>query len=162
MTERRYDDDEVALILHRAVEATTTSPERAPGMGLTLAELKEIGAEAGISRTGIEMAARTLEVREDPPATGAVLGLPTTVQLERVVPVRLDDEHLPQLLDLIRSEFARQGSWKRSLADSNGVPEAGPAGATYPSGAKANRRASGCSATTATACWRAHSGSGRS
>ncbi len=109
MTERRYDDDEVALILHRAVEATTTNPERAPGMGLSLGELKEIGAEAGISRAGIEMAARTLDVREDPPATGSILGFRTTVQLERVVPVRLDAEHLPQLLDLIRNEFARQG-----------------------------------------------------
>ena len=109
MVERRYDDDEVALILHRAVEATADGSEREPGKGLTLAELKEIGAEAGISRTEIDMAAWTLDVREDPPETGAVLGLPTTVQLERVVPVRLEDEHLPQLLDLIRSELARQG-----------------------------------------------------
>ena len=109
MTERRYDDDEVALILHRAVETTADGSEREPGKGLTLADLKEIGAEAGIAVAGIERAARTLDVRADSPATGAVLGMPTTVQLERVVPVRLKDEHLPQLLDLIRSELARQG-----------------------------------------------------
>ena len=109
MTERRYDDDEVALILHRAVDTAADGSEREPGKGLTLADLKEIGAEAGIAVAEIERAARTLDVREDPAATGAVLGMPTTVQLERVVPVRLEDEHLPQLLDLIRSELARQG-----------------------------------------------------
>ena len=38
-----------------------------------------------------------------------ILGLPPTVQIERVVPAKLDADLLPQLLDLIRSEFARQG-----------------------------------------------------
>lgn len=109
MPERRYDDDEVALILSRAVEAAADGPERAHGKGLTLADLKEIGAEAGIAVSRIEVAARALDVRRDPPETGSVMGMRTTVQLERVVPMGLQPEHLPQFLDLIRNEFARQG-----------------------------------------------------
>ena len=49
MPERRYGDDEVALIPSRAVEAAADGPDRMPGKGLTLVELKEIGAEAGIA-----------------------------------------------------------------------------------------------------------------
>lgn len=53
MTERRYGEEEVALILHRAVEAAATDQESGAGAGLTLAELKEIGAEAGIDASRI-------------------------------------------------------------------------------------------------------------
>ena len=35
--------------------------------------------------------------------------MPTTVQPDRVIPVRLEQEHLPLLLDVIHPEFARQG-----------------------------------------------------
>ena len=48
------------------------------------------------------------EPAPDSPARSA-MGFPPTVQLERVVPVRLEPEELPQLLDLIRNELARQG-----------------------------------------------------
>ncbi len=109
MAERRYSDEEVALILRRAVDPAADGSEGEPGRGLTLAELKEIGAEAGIDATRIETAAGSLALRRPRPVTGAVLGMPTTVQLERRVPVPLTRERLPELLNLIRSEFARQG-----------------------------------------------------
>ncbi len=109
MSERRYDEEEVALILHRAVEAAATDQEGGAGVGLTLAELKEIAAEAGIDASRVETAATSLEVRRERALTPSSLGLPPTVQIERVVPAKLDADLLPQLLDLIRSEFARQG-----------------------------------------------------
>lgn len=109
MTARRYDEEEVALILHRAVEAAARDQEGGTSAGLTLAELKEIAAEAGIDTTRIDEAATSLEVRRDGALTSSSVGLPPTVQMERVVPARLDDDLLPQLLDLIRTEFARQG-----------------------------------------------------
>lgn len=109
MAERRYSDEEVAVILRRAVDPTADGPEGAHGRGLTLAELKDIGSEAGIDAARIEVAAGSLAVRRDRPVTGAVLGMPTTVQLERRVPATVTKERLPHLLHLIRSEFARQG-----------------------------------------------------
>ena len=77
---------------------------------MTLSELKEIGVEAGIDAARIEKAARSLDRGDQRPLTRSVLGAPTTVRLDRFVPVRLEGQHLPQLLDVIRDEFARQGS----------------------------------------------------
>ena len=86
MTERRYGEEEVALILHRAVEAAATDQESGAGAGLTLAELKETGAEAGIDASRIEVAAKGLAIRRDDPATPSSTGFPPTEQLERVSP----------------------------------------------------------------------------
>lgn len=123
MSERRYDDEEVGLILRRAVE----SGEKAgvagdePGRGVTLAELQEIGAEAGIDVARIDEAASWLAEAGDQrkraasglpamvAAARSVIGLPPTVQMERVVQARLDPKRLPELLDVIRAEFSRQG-----------------------------------------------------
>lgn len=109
MAERRYSDEEVALILRRAVDPAADGSEGEQGRGLTLAELKEIGTEAGIDATRIETAAGSLTLRRPRPVTGVVLGMPTTVQLDRRVSAPLTRERLPELLNLIRTEFARQG-----------------------------------------------------
>ena len=109
MPELRYDEEEVALILHRAAEAGSPDSDGASGRDLTLAELTEIGAEVGIEAVRIEEAARSVELRRLRSPAGSAIGLPPTVQLERVVPIRLKPEHLPHFLDLIRNEFARQG-----------------------------------------------------
>jgi len=117
MTDRRFNEEEAAVILRRAVEAADEdSGDGGPdGKGLTLAELREIGAEAGIEAGRIEEAAASLvrsqerSVRRNEPAAASALGLATTVQLERVVPAKLDEERLPELFDIIRGEFARQG-----------------------------------------------------
>ena len=109
MPERRYDDEEVALILHRAADAGATDSDGASARGLTLGDLKEIAAEAGIEPTRIEEAARSVALHRTRSPARSAMGFPPTVQLERVVPVRLEPEELPQLLDLIRNELARQG-----------------------------------------------------
>lgn len=119
MSERRYDDEEAGLILRHAAEAS----ERAcavgddPGRGLTLTELREIGAEAGIDGARIDEAAALVVAGDQgkvarsslSAAARSALGMPPTVQMERVVQTRLDPERLPELLDVIRTEFSRQG-----------------------------------------------------
>ena len=52
MTDRRYNEDEVALILRKA----------AGGKGTSLSKLKEIGSEVGIEPSLIENAARVLNL----------------------------------------------------------------------------------------------------
>ncbi|MDH5643219.1 MAG: hypothetical protein OEY63_03380 [Gemmatimonadota bacterium] len=108
MTERRYNEDEVALILRNAVDAGTEDVPAAASKGLSLSELKEIGAEVGIDAARLEAAATALD-RRDVTQTGTVLRIPATMQLERVVGVRLEKDQLPRLLDVIRQELARQG-----------------------------------------------------
>ena len=117
MTDRRYNEDEVALILRKAVDAGADDRAGGSGKGMSLSELKEIGSEVGIDASLIENAARALDLRHSAPLTGSVLGMPTTVQLDRIIPVRLERDHLPQLLDVIRHEFARQGIVEEVLGD---------------------------------------------
>ncbi len=109
MPQRRYDEEEVALILHKATEDSSADHEGGSAGGLTLAELQEIGAEAGIDASRVEEAAKALTPRRARSPAAASKAFVPTMQLERVVPARVDPDHLPQLLDLIRNEFARQG-----------------------------------------------------
>jgi hypothetical protein len=59
---RRYGDKEVGLILRRATEFQRQEPaSAAEGGGLTLAELEEIAAEAGIDPRHLRRAASELD-----------------------------------------------------------------------------------------------------
>ena len=107
MTERRYDDEQVALILRRAADDTSAQGDQ--GRGLTLTDLKEIGSEAGIDPARIEAAATSLAHLRDGPPEASFTGFPPTIQFEQVIPVRLEAEVLPQLLDIIRNQTSRQG-----------------------------------------------------
>ena len=61
MSERQYNDEEVATIFERASETEHSGlPAPAEGKGLTLAELQDIGREVGISPESISIAARSL------------------------------------------------------------------------------------------------------
>lgn len=111
MTQRRYDEAEVAAIFQRAAEAPPPSVNAgaaASAHGLTLAELQQIGREVGIPADAIALAARTV----DPvaPATSrSFLGLPIgvahTVQLGR----RLSDEEWERLVVDLRETFDARG-----------------------------------------------------
>jgi hypothetical protein len=62
MSERHYNDDEVAAIFERASETEHTAlPVPAESKGLTLAALQEIGREVGISPESISLAAQSLD-----------------------------------------------------------------------------------------------------
>ncbi len=117
MGERRFNEKEIALILHRAVEVAADRGRagRAPDTGLTLAELKEIGAETGIEPSRIEAAAGELARRDAHISTTPSPGFTATIQMEKVVPGRIDRDELPHLLDIIRNELARQGIVKEVL-----------------------------------------------
>ncbi len=112
MTERRYNDDEVAAIFERASDSQNAGGGALPGSrggdGLTLAELEDIGREVGIPAPLIQRAARSLDVAE---RTGGrrMLGLPIgvshTVDLER----SLTDEEWHRLVVDLRETFDARG-----------------------------------------------------
>jgi hypothetical protein len=60
MTERRYTDEEVEQIFARAseTEQETTRQLRSASEGMTLAQLQQIGTEAGLSPDLVAQAAR--------------------------------------------------------------------------------------------------------
>lgn len=109
MTERRYSEEEVANIFERAAEAQRTGRRRlAPGDGMTLPELQEIGREVGLTPELVAQAARSLD-RPERSTSRTWLGLPIgvgrTVELDR----RLSDEEWEQLVVDLRQTFQARG-----------------------------------------------------
>lgn len=117
MTERRFTDKEVALILRRAadLEKRTASTAVASGKGLTLSDLREIAAEAGIDP---ELVSRAVTEMEGPKGirTGSLLAGPGTVQREvRAIPEELSREELADLIRVVDEEVRDQGTVQEAL-----------------------------------------------
>jgi hypothetical protein len=103
---RRYGDKEVGLILKRAAELQRQEPAAAAeGGGLSLAELEEIGAEAGIDPRLLRRAAEELE------ASGAAfagegaaraLGAPIAIKYERVLSGEFPESEFERLVPEIQ------------------------------------------------------------
>jgi len=114
MTDRRYNDDEVAAIFLKAAENPLPPP---PGLsrsdGLTLADLQEIGREVGIPAEAVVLAARSLDVDARTPST-TMLGLPISV--ERTVELNrwLTDAEWERLVVQLREVFKAKGTMSAS------------------------------------------------
>lgn len=133
MSERRYSDEEMALIFERASTDPEPGSERAlsgatgapaPAKGMTLRELQEIGAEAGISPEAVARAAGALTRTADAePGDGSALSRPIrtetspltiaavpaavgeSVELDRM----LTDAEWGEFVGLLRHTFQAQG-----------------------------------------------------
>ena len=114
MTDRRYNEDEVAAIFLKAAE----NPEGQPAAisrseGLTLTDLQDIGREVGIPAEAIVLAARSLDVDARTPST-TMLGLPISV--ERTVELNrwLSDAEWERLVVQLREVFSAKGRMSAS------------------------------------------------
>jgi hypothetical protein len=109
MSERKFNEAEVAAIFERAAEAQQTGQRQLPsGEGMTLAQLQEIGREVGIAPEQVASAANALE-RVGNPTSRRFLGLPIgvgrTVQLDR----KLTDDEWERLVVDLRETFDAKG-----------------------------------------------------
>lgn len=102
-----FTDREVREILKRAVEGGP-SREVVKRDGISLSELKAIGAEVGISPARLEVAARSV-VQRDGPRPVPLLGSPTVLNFERRVAGEFDPDDAPQILGAIRRIMGVQG-----------------------------------------------------
>jgi hypothetical protein len=103
---RRYDEKEVALLLERAAQLQRATPTVRDPSGLTLRELEEIAAEAGLDPGMLRQAAAELEAGRDPGFSGRVgrlAGAPLKLVFERVVPGEVSEAAFPELLHLVHS-----------------------------------------------------------
>ncbi len=110
MTERRYGEEEVREIFSLA----TTGDARdaalpAESSGLTLAELKRIGEEAGIAPARVEQAAASLEARGTPAPVRRSFGLPIGVTRVVDLPRAPTDREWERLVSEFRTTFETQG-----------------------------------------------------
>ncbi len=110
MTDRRYNDKEMAAIFRAATEGSQSPQREVPTEeGLTLTELQAIGREVGISPAAVAQAAQALDVRQGA-ASQTIFGLPIgvarTVNLNR----RLTDHEWEQLVVRLREVFDARGT----------------------------------------------------
>lgn len=110
MTERRFNEAEVAAILEKAAEAQHTGARQLPsGEGMTLAELQAIGSEAGIDPRLVARAAHALD-KGGRSTSRRFLGLPIgvgrTVDLGR----KLSDDEWERLVVDLRETFDARGN----------------------------------------------------
>jgi hypothetical protein len=116
MTERRFTDREIGLILRRAVELEEGAP--VPGQpgarGLTLGELQEIAREAGIDPASVGRAVEEMETRHglEPRSIGG----PSPVKREvRTVPGEMTREAVGALMRTVDQEVEAQGTVVEAL-----------------------------------------------
>ncbi len=98
---RRYGDKEVGLILKRAAELQRQGPSTAAGGGLSLRELEEIAAEAGIDPASLRRAAAELDEGKAATQNEGVarfLGGSPTIRYERTLKGEISTEDLEQLV----------------------------------------------------------------
>jgi hypothetical protein len=133
----RFNEDQAAAIFARAAEAEASGLQPASGAGgMTLAELQEIGREAGLSPEAVALAAASLRSAGTPAPAPTFLRVPIgvarTVALERP----LSDEEWGGLVAELRSTFNADGRVHsdgsfREWRNSNLRVSAGPAPGGY-------------------------------
>ena len=110
MTDRRFNDEEVAAIFAKATDAARASQRQLPSSeGLTLAELQSIGREVGITPERVAQAAAELDQLGNETSRrflGLPLGVGRTVDLGR----RLSDDEWEQLVVDLRETFDARGT----------------------------------------------------
>jgi len=110
MTERRFNDAEVAAIFERAAEAQHTSQPLIPlSKGMTLVQLQDIGREIGISPDELARAAKAVELQPQP-ASREFMGLPIGVGLTVDLDRKLTEEEWDRFVVDLRETFDAQGT----------------------------------------------------
>ncbi len=108
--ERKFNEEEVALIVKRAAELQQTQQaESEPSTALTLIEVEEIAREAGIDPKLIRQAAHGLDRPSETSRPSLWLGAPTRLVFERVVDGEIPTEDFEPLINEIRRTFGDNG-----------------------------------------------------
>lgn len=110
MSDRRFNEAEVAAIFERATEAQQTGQHQLPASeGMTLTEIQAIGREVGISPDQLARAAKAIELGGRP-TSRRVLGLPVGVGLTIDLTRQLSDEEWDRVVADLRETFDARGT----------------------------------------------------
>jgi hypothetical protein len=112
MSERRFNEEEVAAIFERAAEAQHSTRQLPSGEGMTLSELQEIGREVGIAPEQLVEAARAIELSGQPMSRqflGFPIGVGVTIDLDR----KLTDEEWDRFVVDLRETFNARGTLRQ-------------------------------------------------
>lgn len=113
MTDRRFNEVEVAAIFERASKAPRRGQRQlGSGEGMTLAQLQEIGREVGIPPERLVEAAAAIELAGRS-TSRRFLGLPIGVGLSIELGRKLSDEEWERFVADLRETFDAPGSMKQ-------------------------------------------------
>jgi hypothetical protein len=108
--ERRFSDEEVALLIKRAAELQQTEQvAQESSTALTLSEVEQIAREAGIDPLLIRRAAHGLDRPPETSRKGSWAGAPTRIVFERVVDGEMSIDEFEPLVNEIRRTFGDNG-----------------------------------------------------
>lgn len=108
--DRKFNDEEVALIIKRAAELQQTELiAQDPSNALSLSEVEEIAKEAGIDPALIRRAASTLDKPSESTRPSAWVGAPTRLVFERVVDGEIPVDAYEPIVNEIRRTFGDNG-----------------------------------------------------
>jgi hypothetical protein len=110
--ERRYTEEELALILNRAAERQEGANADAPRYSLT--DIQEIAAGAGISPDHVSNVAMSLPDRPTQ-RDGGFLGAPSRFRFDASIDGELSDDAVAELVQLARREVGAQGEVVEAL-----------------------------------------------
>ena len=131
--ERRFNEEEVALIIKRAAELQQTEQtEKDPGNALSLTDVEQIAREAGIDPKLIRQAALGLDQPSTTIRPNPWVGAPTRIVFERVVDGEIPIEEFEPLIADVRRTFG-----------DNGVPSVLGRSLAWSSSMRGRRRAQG-------------------
>jgi DNA-binding MarR family transcriptional regulator len=114
MSDRRFTDREVALVLRRAAELDKASPGGGTGRGLSVEDLREIAAEVGIEPSLVTRAVEELESRGGLEPL-SLLGPPAVRRETRAVPAELTREQIKELIRIMDRDIPAQGTVTEAL-----------------------------------------------
>lgn len=106
--ERRFTEEEFALILRVASESSVETGAAEPREGLTLAEIRSIATEAGIDPDKVSRAAAYLSSATETTAS-RLIGGATRHRLEHSVPGTVPPTELGRVIDVARRDLGTQG-----------------------------------------------------
>jgi len=115
--ERRYSEQEITEIFRQAAEAQETAQgQMSQSEGLTLAELQEIGKEAGITPEFISSSAAAVDRMDLVHSPTRYLGIPISAARTVDLPGPLSDANWNRLVEDLRDTFEATGKLQRDGA----------------------------------------------
>lgn len=110
MTTRRFDEDQIGIVLRRAAELQERSDRVGDGVGsLSLGELRQIAEEAGIQARFVDLAVASLDAAPDGRKESRLVGGAYEWHLHTSVEGELTDEDREQVVRAIRSAMGQRG-----------------------------------------------------
>ena len=109
MSERRYGEREVGLILRRVAELQDSEGEAGSVQGMTRGEIEQVVGELGISRELVARAVADVALRDVRNRPRWWLGGKTDLMFEDVVEGSIDEATLSRMLEVLRRYLGDRG-----------------------------------------------------